>query len=272
MLPDYWAIQLLYFRNFGRLANLNSPKTLNEKINWRKLYQRDPRFTVYADKVAVKKEVAALIGADHVIPTLWMGENPEDIPFDTLPFPYVIKTNHGSGGMFFIRSPEDLNREKIIASMHEQLLQEYGHQCREWGYSKIERKILVERMIVSSAQDVPEDYKFFVYHGHVRFIHVDYGRFKEHTRNVFDRDWNLIPVTYVYPQTKRPLSKPENLETMILMAEKIGSQFDFARIDLYSTPEGVFFGEVTFYPDAGLMQLNPRSWDEELGKPWVIGR
>ena len=61
-----------------------------------------------------------------------------------------------------------------------------------------------------------------------------------------------------------------NLGQMINLAEKIGAQFDFVRVDLYSPPQGILFGEVTFYPYAGLEPIIPKEWDNKLGEPWKI--
>ena len=69
-LPDYAAINVMYFRSFRRLPNLRDPRTFNEKIAWRKLYQRNPLFPVFSDKVAVKAEIAKLVGERHIIETL----------------------------------------------------------------------------------------------------------------------------------------------------------------------------------------------------------
>jgi len=66
------------------------------------------------------------------------------------------------------------------------------------------------------------------------------------------------------------VSKPVNLAQMINLAEMIGAQFDFVRVDLYSPPQGILFGEVTFYPYAGLEPIIPKEWDNKLGEPWRI--
>ena len=120
-LPDYAAINVMYFRSFRRLPNLRDPRTFNEKIAWRKLYQHNPQFPIFADKIAVKAEIARLIGEQHIIETLWVVNNPDDIPFDGLKPPYVIKVNHGSGGNVFIRKVQDIKRDEIVASMRQQL-------------------------------------------------------------------------------------------------------------------------------------------------------
>jgi len=269
-LPDYAAVNLMYFRTFQRLPNLRNPRTFNEKIAWRKLYQHNPKFTIFSDKIAVKAEIAKLIGEQHIIETLWVGDNPEDIPFDALKPPYVIKVNHSYGGNVFIRTAQDIKRDKIVASMREQLGFSHGHTCREWGYLGIPHKVLVERMVEMPDDDVPEDYKFFAYHGRVHFIEVDCDRFKGHKRNLYDREWNLLSVKLKYPPIPEAISKPVNLGEMINLAEEIGAQFDFVRVDLYSPPQGILFGEVTFYPTAGLQAFTPKEWDIRFGEPWKI--
>ncbi len=90
-LPDEMAVKVMYFRTFKKFLNMDSPRTFNEKVNWRKIHQRDPRFSVFADKIAVKKEISKLIGQEYIIPTLWSGKNPEDIPFHQFQPPYAVK-------------------------------------------------------------------------------------------------------------------------------------------------------------------------------------
>ena len=269
-LPDHAAVNLMYLCSFRRLPNLTHPRTLNEKIAWRKLNQHNPQFRIFADKIAVKAEIAKLIGEQHIVETLWVGSNPEDIPFDRLEPPYVIKVNHSCGGNVFIRTAQDIHRNEIVASMRRQLAFPHGHTYREWAYLGIPHKVMVERMVEMPGDDIPEDYKFFTYHGHVHFVQVDRHRFREHRQNLYDREWNPLPVKYISPPTSEPIPKPANLSQMIDLAEKIGAQFDFVRVDLYSPPQGILFGEVTFYPNGGLNAFTPNEWDTRFGEPWKI--
>jgi hypothetical protein len=271
ILPDSLAIRLFYFRYFKKFPSLRHPKTFNEKIAWRKIYQRNPLFPVFADKIAVKAEIAKLVGSQHIIETLWVGDKPEDIPFDSLKPPFVIKVSHSSGGNIFVRSKHEIDKDQIAASLHKQLKFSHGHMLREWGYIDIPPRILVERMIEALGGDVPEDYKFFVYSGKVHFIQVDYDRFKGHKRNIYDRDYKLLDVQYMYPRMTEHFTIPPNLSEMLLIAERIGSIFDFSRVDLYSTSSGIKFGEITFYPEAGHGKFMPDSWDLRFGEPWKVG-
>ena len=270
LLPHYAAVNLLYYSVFRRLPDLNHPKTFNEKIAWRKLYQRDPRFRVFSDKIAVKAEVAGLIGEQHIIPTLWTGDAPEAIPFDELAPPYVVKVNHSSGRSLFIRTPRTSRNRLIASSIRQQLTSSHGRRFREWGYVGIPPRVLAERMVETPDGDLPADYKFFVYHGRAHFIQFDCDRTRGFKLNFYDREWNLLPAKLRYPRTSEPVPKPENLATMIELAERIGAQFDFARVDLYSPPQGILFGEVTFYPNAGLEPFTPQEWDTTFGEPWRL--
>lgn len=269
-LPDSLAVRLMYARHFYVLPNLKNPKSFNEKIAWRKLFQVNPSFKNFADKIVVKDEIAKLVGSQHVIETLWIGTDPQAIPFERLQPPYVIKANHSSGNNIIIRSAQDIDKPAIMASLKKQLATDYAAFFRERGYSGIVRKIMIERLLDNGKGDVPEDYKFFVYHGRVHFIQVDYARFSEHTRNFYTREWKLLPVILTYPQPSDAKSKPEHLPQMLAIAEKIGSHFDFVRVDLYATPQGIFFGEATFYPGGGIEKFaNPAS-DLLFGEPWHI--
>ena len=146
----------------------------------------------------------------------------------------------------------------------------YGRVLREWGYVNIARKVMVERMIEAPGKDVLEDYKFFVYDGRVHFIHIDMDRLTQCTRNLYDRDWNLIPGKLKFANIPFLVPRPPKLDTMITLAERIGSQFDFVRVDLYCTPQGIFFGEATFYPEGGIGVFTPDDLDKRFGEPWKI--
>lgn len=265
---DELAVKVMYFRTFKKLTNLKAPRTFNEKLSWRKIHQRDPRFPVFSDKIMVKDEIGKLVGQEHVIPTLWSGENPENIPFDHLEPPYVVKVNHSSGDNIFVRTREDVDSEAIIASMKRQLGYSHHHLFREWAYQEIPRKVLVEKMLFAGNGKPPEDYKFYVFDGEVRIIQLDSDRFVDHRQLYLDRQWQALP----FKKECRPMEtippKPARLEQLIEIAEAIGRPFDFVRVDLFDIEEGIFFGETTFYPGAGDGVFQPEEWDGIIGSYW----
>lgn len=270
-LPDGVGVRLAYLKNFGRLPDLASPKTFNEKLNWRKLHQRDPRHVIYSDKVAVKERIASLIGPDHVLPNLWVGERPEEIPFDRLEPPYVIKTNHACGNHIFVRFKSDVQRDKIIGYLRRQLAYDYSSKYKEWAYRHIDRKVLVEPMIPGTEASLPDDYKFFVYHGKALFVQHNTNRSYKLKVTFYDRDWRKLPAKLGWYDTEPgDVERPSHYDLMISMADRIGSQFDFARIDFYQTPQSVLFGEATFFPNAGMVPFAPAAWDLRFGEPWQL--
>ena len=269
-LPDRLAIQLIYLKAFGRLIDFEQPRTLTEKINWRKLFDRDPRFKLYSDKLHCKTLVAERAGAAHVIPLLWSGESVDDIPFDRLVPPYVLKTNHSCNTNIFVRDRAEVDADRIRTELRGSLARPYASLLREWGYQGIPRRVFAETMLLTADGKPPEDFKCFVYHGQVRFIQYDHDRFGHHTRAYFDRDWQRLPAKVLYPQVEGDVPRPPRLAELIEVAEAVGAAFDFVRIDLYCTEQAVFFGEATFYPGGGFDPFEPAEWDLAFGRPWLI--
>ena len=104
LFPDKPYVELMYWLNMGKKLNLKNPVTFNEKLQWLKLYNHNPAYTVMVDKVKAKEYVAKLIGEEHIIPTLGVWDDPDDIDFDALPNQFVLKCNHNSGtGMCICR-------------------------------------------------------------------------------------------------------------------------------------------------------------------------
>ena len=66
------------------------------------------------------------------------------------------------------------------------------------------------------------------------------------------------------------VQKPNTLNDMLSIAEKLSEGFPFARIDLYSLEEKVYFGEITFYPWSGYMEFEPDEFDFVLGEKFVL--
>ena len=116
----------------------------------------------------------------------------------------------------------------------------------------------------------PEDFKFFVFHGRVHFIQVDFDRFGNHKRSLFNRELKKLTVRITYSDIEHQVSRPKDYEKMLQIAEKIGALFDFVRVDLYQTDQGILSGEVTFYPGAGIEPMSSSSWDAAFGKLWKI--
>jgi hypothetical protein len=56
---------------------------------------------------------------------------------------------------------------------------------------------------------------------------------------------------------------------MIKIAEQISKKIEFCRVDLYDINDKIYFGEITFVPEAGRINFNPLKYDYEIGKLWI---
>ncbi|MEF1184546.1 ATP-grasp fold amidoligase family protein [Vibrio sinaloensis] len=267
-IPLKYRIDLLYYRRFGRFVNFDNPVSFSEKLQVRKLYDRDENLTIAADKIASKDFVKRIATNLYIPETLWIGTNVDDIVFEELPRDYVFKANHTSQTLRIVRSGNHLKLPIMKKLTNNWLKHDQSASLGEWAYKNIPRRVFIEEFLDFDGQ-APDDYKFFVYHGRVHFIQLDSDRFVDHHRNLYDRDWNDLDVDFSHPRKVPSPSRPTFLNEMIEIAEKIGSNFDFIRVDLYFYNNQVTFGELTVYPGAGYEKFPSHKLDIDFGKPWV---
>lgn len=271
LLPLKTRLDALYFRRFKRRLNVDSPDTFNQKLQLRKLLDRNNILPIAADKIA-SKDFVKKISKDLYIPkTIWVGESFQslsELEFSHLPDDYVFKANHTSQTIEIIRGGEHLTLEKMQTLAKSWLSHDQSGSLGEWAYQDIPRKIFIEEFLDFN-DAAPDDYKFFVYHGKVRFIQVDYDRFSNHKRNMYDSEWNDLGFRYSYDMKTPSPKKPLFLKNMIEIAESIGSEFDFIRVDLYFYKNNVTFGELTVYPGAGFEKFPEYKWDKLFGRYWI---
>lgn len=258
---------------FGYTLNWENPTSLNEKINWLKRYYRTPLQTQCADKYAVRTYVKEKIGETYLIPLLFMTENVSDLVAENLPNqPFILKTNHGSSGGIVIKNKENIDWNFVQKEIKNQLKTNYYKQSKEWQYKNIKPCILAEKLLMEANGNLPFDYKFHCFHGKVKVIQVDIDRFSNHKRNLYTANWELQPFTWSVWKENKPLwpngksvPKPENLEQMINVAQRLSKPFPYVRIDLYNCSGKIYFGEITFHHGSGTERIEPKEWDLKLG-------
>lgn len=269
--PDSWYLRMKYKQCMGCSLNLSNPKTFNEKLQWLKLHDRKPEYTMMVDKYAVRKYIADTIGEEYLIPLLGVWDNPDDIDFDALPNQFVLKCNHNSGlGMCICKDKNKLDIEKVKAGLRKGLAQDYYLTGREWPYKDVPRKIVCEKYMTDSRTNDLYDYKFFCFGGEVKCFKVDYDRFIEHHANYFDKNGNILPFgeADLPPIYDKNIKMTKSLEKMCELAEKLTAGKPFLRADFYDVEGNIYFGELTFYPASGMGKFTDDSWDECLGK-WL---
>ena len=260
-----------FHRKTGYKLNLDNPQSFNEKICWRKFYDKNPLYTRIADKYEVRNVLIEMLGENDakqiLIPLLYVTEEPETIPFDDLPEEYVIKANHGSGTNIIVEKSTDINREAIIQTCKYWLKLPHGYEKHEWAYIDIPRKIIIEELIRDEQGNLPNDYKFHMFDGKCEFIQVNQGLFydtKQRTVSLVTPNWEKIDVFYQYKSADL-IEVPSHHKELNKLAEKLSEIFDYIRVDLYQIKDKTYFGEFTLYPFSGKGNFKPTAFDFEIG-------
>lgn len=277
-----------------RLWRTRRPHTFNEKVRYKMLRDHRPLLVTFSDKAAVREHVAAVLG-DHVLPQAYLvTDDPSDLLGAVLPPSYVLKPTHGSGVAVIVSDaapadarlpeprhgwvyrhvrPEHAPVEDLVAIARGWLTLLYGQgPNREWAYGHVPRRLLVEEFLTGADGSVPDDYKLFVFHGTCHYVQVDRGRFDRRTQDFFTRDWEHLPLSGGHPWAEPGLPRPDRLEEMIAMAERVGLDTDFVRVDLYDLPDRVVFGELSSFPAGGDSPFEPASFNVEFGRHWTPPR
>lgn len=261
-LPDKTYLQLLYRFKMGHRLDLNHPKTFTEKIQWLKLYNRRPEYTLMVDKYAVKKYVADIIGEKYIIPTLGVWDKPEDIDWDALPNEFVLKTTHGggSGGVVICKDKKTFDRNKAILTLRDSMNGDIYRSLREWPYKDVKKRVLAEKymapkdMVNNPIYDL-SDYKFFCFNGEPKYCQVIRDRHSKESIDFYDMNWRhqeFVGLNPIASNGINPVPRPLLLDDMICICHKLSENMKFVRIDMYVIDNRIYFGEITFYPASTL--------------------
>lgn len=271
-IPDKLYLQIIYFIKMGKKLNLKNPQTFNEKLQWLKLYNRMPEYTMMVDKYAVKEHVSGIIGSQYVIPTLGVWDSPKEIDWDILPEQFVLKTTHGGGnaGVVICKRNKTFDKQKAVNRLKKSLKQDISTSLREWPYRNVKRRIIAEQYLEDSSNpgDLP-DYKFFCFDGEVKALFVGTERSTGDVKfDYYDADFNHLDLIQHHPMSGRNLPKPTNFNLMKELASKLSRGIPHVRIDLYEANGKVYFGEMTFFHHGGVVPFHPEKWDYEFGS-WI---
>jgi len=269
--PDEAYLKLAFRMNMGKKLNLENPQTYSEKLQWLKLHDRNSEYTRMVDKYEVKHYVAERIGEEYIIPTLGVWDRFDQIDFDSLPDQFVLKCTHDSGGLVICRDKREFDKEAARNKIARSLKRDYYYNNREWPYKHVKRRIIAEMYMEDKEGGELKDYKFFTFDGKVKalFIATDRYAATETCFDFFDENFNHLPFTNGHPNATNTPKKPEGLEEMIALAEKLGEGLPQARIDLYNIDGKIYFGEITFFHWSGMKPFDPEEWDYKFGQ-WIV--
>jgi hypothetical protein len=253
----------------------NDPTTFREKVLWKMAKDRRPLLTVFADKVAVREYVRRVVGPTYLKTLYGVLDDPGKLPVLDLPDAFVVKANHGWDMNVFCLRKSAVDWGPLVDTCRRWLSLDYSDRPDdvnlEWAYRDIPRRILVEEYLEDPGGLRPYDYKLSVFHGRVRMIRVDVHD-PERRANFYWPDWSQIDVEGWVRRTTHPIPCPSRLGDMIRIAELLGQETDFVRVDLYQIGQRLVFGELTNYPAAGELIYSDPKFDALLGSFWRIPR
>jgi len=267
-IPDKPYIKLMYYCETGKKLNLENPQTFNEKLQWLKLYDRKPEYTIYADKYAVREYIANTIGEEYLIPLIGVYETVDEIPWNDLLNQFVLKCTHGSGYNIICKDKSKLNVKEVKQKLNQWLKKNYYWSGREWPYKNIKPRIICEKYMVDESGTELKDYKFFCFDGEPKLLYIATDRGIDTRFDFYDIDFNHLALKQHYKNASKRLIKPKNFNNMVDLSRIVSKNIPHVRVDFYCINGKIYLGELTFYHFCGYEKFEPEEYDKILGS-WI---
>jgi len=256
-------LRMVYASCYGRYPDFKHPQDMNQQLMVLSLEAyKDPmqrKLRVQCADKALAREYVKSKGLDNIlIPSYGVFDSFDEIDFDKLPNQFVIQTNFGCGHIWICKDKKSEDIEKWRKQFAEWMAMEhFGLMTGEWQYGEIPHKQVVTKYLDSLGAISVNDYKFQCFNGKVYGCLVAYDRVPlKHIVQFdhYDIDWNLTDgIRPAWHPNRRAIPKPNCYEQMLDIACKLSAGFPYCRVDLYEVEGKVLFGELTFTPQANLM-------------------
>ena len=266
--PDRLHLKICYRAAFGKKLRIDAPESFNEKLQWLKLYDRNPLYTTLVDKYEVKNWVAERIGSRYVVPTLDLFETIDQIDYDQLPKQFALKCTHDSGGLIICRDKDKLDIHHAQSLLKKALSTNYYYTAREWPYKNVHPRIMAEQYLDTEDSLGLTDYKFYCFNGEPQFLYVSKGLENHATAQIsfLTLQWEFAPYRRddFMPFQELP-PKPVSFDEMLRLSKILSENIPFVRVDFYEYRGKPIFSEMTFTPCGGFMKFAPDEWDTRIG-------
>lgn len=263
MTPEFMS--KLYFRIvLGYKLDLKNPQTLNEKLQWLKLYYwaNNKDAIKCADKYAVREYIKNVGKEELLNDILNSWDKAEDINWEELPNKFVLKCNHGCGYNILCKDKSMMNEEEVIKTLDKWMKEDFSAFNEEPHYGKIKRKIICEKFLEGDVIN----YNIYVFNGKAIFFSVAGGLGEGVDEHLTYYNPNGTVADFKnksYPAQEEPLSPL--LPEMIKTAEFLAKDFPMVRVDLFDINGKIILSEMTFTPGGALIPFEPLSADRKLG-------
>lgn len=271
-MPDKEFLEKLFKVNMGYPLNLDNPKTFNEKLQWLKLYDHRPEYTMMVDKYKVREYISEQLGEEYLIPLLGVWDDPDDINFDLLPEQFVLKCNHNSGlGMCICKDKSNLDIKKVKLELRKGLKQDYYLTGREWPYKNVPRKIIAEKYMINNSNQELKSNETLDFNGVPKVALICAEKFPEigSKEDFFNINWkrtNLKKNTHL--NLDKEIEMPQELDKMITFSKELTKSISLSRTDFFEGNNHLYFGDITFSPSNDYEKFKPEELSLELDS-WI---
>ncbi len=267
LIPDKIFLKILYRKIFNEKLNLKNPQTFNEKLQWLKLYNRNPEYTKMVDKYEAKNYVASVIGKEYIIPTIGLYDKFDDIDFDKLPNQFVIKCTHDCASTIIVKDKNNFDINEVRKKINTNLKKNFFYNGREWVYKNVKPRIIIEKYMEDKQNKSMRDYKFFCFNGMVELLYISDDSHTNYQKIAFfDKNFNKLDCKRKdYNDFKQLPNKPKNFEKMKTFSSILSRNIPHVRVDWYEINGKLYFGELTFYTCSGFIPFEDKEWDKKLG-------
>lgn len=275
-LSDEVVIKKQFKKAHGYELDLNDCKTINEKMQWLKLYDRSSLHTLCADKLKARDYFFERFGNKYLVEMPFYTSNWKDVTPENMPnFPFIIKPNHGSGWYKIVHNKNEVDWDELRTQCRYWLSQNYYYVQREWQYKNIKPYIIVEKLLISKNGNIPTNYRVHCMNGKVELIALTIypNQNPDEYKNLkFDRNWFKLDFDWADKYTDlsklrydMDYPKPNRLDDIIKIAEEVSKQFSYVRVDMYELDDKIYHGELTFHDGGGFDRITPFEWDKHFG-------
>lgn len=250
--------------------NLSTPKTYNEKLLWLALHYKNPVVARGTDKWEMKQYVAETVGEQYVVPAIGVYEDVNDIVWDELPNKFVVKSTAGWANkqVKIVKNKryvcEDVFKASIAEWLYPWNAYYYANMCIT--DEKIKPRIIIEELL-GDGQSSVVDYKFYCSYGEAKFALVVADRVSKNQSRAFVdlKNWEVMPFRRRGVQKASAAQKPERLEEILEICQKMSANVPWVRMDFYEENGKLYVGEMTFNPGL-FLRYEPVEWDRKLGE------
>ncbi len=266
-LSDRFYVMLFYYYSYGKFPDLKNPRTFDEKLQWYKIHYRKPEMTRLVDKYEVRKYVEEK-GLGYILNELYFVKDKlSEDDLNGLPESYVIKATHGCGMNIINVNAIHTDNGGLVKKVNGWLKLNHYYRGREWAYKNIKPRVICEKYLENKEFGELIDYKFYCFSGKPEVVFACAGRFSEEgvKYNAYDMDWNRIYTCKGKSGVDIDFQRPDNFKEMKEAALILSGDYPFIRVDLYSVEGKTKFGELTFYPDSGIVPFSPDEYNYYFG-------